>query len=111
MKVPELKVGQRSGRMLVKDLKVGKMYRVREWVAGHFFSYFGEEVVFIGRSPKNANIYGRKMVYLGTRVIGHKANQWHRRHNNNTQRLGLFGDKVMAIDPFMWKLIEPMDEE
>ena len=99
--------------MLVKELKVGAMYRILEEVAGHFFSYFGEKVVFIGHFPKNANTYntyGRKMVYLGTRVIGHKANQWHRRHNNNTQRLGLFGDKVMAIDSFMWKCIEPMDK-
>jgi len=96
--------------MKVKDLKVGAMYRIREGDLAYFFSYFGEEIVFIGHSPKNANIYGRKMVYLGTRVVERKANEWHRRHNNNTQRLGLFGDKVMAIDPFMWKCIEPMDK-
>jgi|TARA_E500000331_G_scaffold330058_1_gene351252 hypothetical protein len=99
--------------MLVKDLKVGAMYRIREESAGHFFSYShtAETVVFIGHSPRNENIYGRKMVYLGTRMVGYKVDQWHRRHNNNTQRLGLFGDKVMAIDPFMWKHIEPMEEE
>jgi len=99
--------------MLVKDLKVGAMYRIREEVAGHFFSYFhtAEAVVFIGHSASTEAIYSRKMVYLGTRIVGYKANQWHRRHNNNTQRLGLFGDKVMAIDPFMWKHIEPVEEE
>ncbi len=97
--------------MLVKDLKVGAMYRIREESAGHFFSCSGGEAIFIGHSPRHENIYGRKMVYLGTRMVGYKVDQWHRRHKNNTQRLGLFGDKVMAIDPFMWKHIEPMEEE
>ena len=95
--------------MLVKDLKVGKMYRLAADLppTTTFCSYNSHEsLIYIGTGKS----YGKKMVYLGTRVVGYKKGVWERRHKKNTQRIGLFGDKVMAIDPYIWKYIEPMEE-
>ena len=99
--------------MKVKDLEVGAMY----WVTPDLpptstFCCYTEsdsgcdQLIYIGTGRS----YGRKMVYLGTRVVGYKKGVWERRHGKNTQRLGLFGGKVMPIDPYIWKYIEPIEE-
>ena len=65
--------GQRSGRMLVKDLKVGAMYRLQSFGApGKYnFGYFPDfEDCMV--SILNGPGLGNKFVYLGTQALPHK---------------------------------------
>ena len=97
--------------MLVKDLKVGAMYRLQIYGApgkynfGHFPN-FEDCMVSILNGPG----LGNKFVYLGTQTLPYKEGSYNRRHKKNTWRLGLFGDKVLPIAPDLWTYIEPMEE-
>jgi hypothetical protein len=83
--------------MLVKDLKVGAMYRVTPDLPSMVSIVNGEGL-------------GDKFVYLGTKTFEYKEGSYNRRHKKNTWRLGLFGDKVLPIAPDIWTYIEPMEE-
>ena len=97
--------------MLVKDLKVGAMYRLQSFEApGKFnFCYYPDfEDCMV--SLVNGEGLGDKFVYLGTKTLEYKEGSYNRRHKKNTWRLGLFGDKVLPIAPDIWTYIEPMEE-
>ena len=97
--------------MLVKDLKVGAMYRLQSFGApGKYnFGYFPDfEDCMV--SILNGPGLGNKFVYLGTRTHPRKEGSYNLRHKKNTWRLGLFGDKVLPIAPDIWTYIEPMEE-
>jgi hypothetical protein len=94
--------------MLVKDLKVGKMYRINKNFPYRFCRALGGDLVYVGGG---AHILGKKMVYLGTKVVGFKEGVWERKNKKNTLRMCLFGDKVLPIDPCAWAYIEPVEEE
>ena len=98
--------------MYVKDLKVGAMYRIKECSAGvrAFCLWSGCDSVYVTQRSSHHKAVGTKMVYLGTRVVGYEEGVWSKRFKKNTQRIGLFGDKVLAIEPEAWKHIEPMEE-
>ena len=97
--------------MLVKDLKVGAMYRLQSFGApGKYnFGYFPDfEDCMV--SILNGPGLGNKFVYLGTKTLPRKEGSYNRRYKKNTWRLGLFGDKVLPIAPDIWTYIEPMEE-
>jgi len=99
--------------MYVKDLKVGAMYRLQSFVGSpqkfNFCHYPDYEDCMV--SIVNGPGLGNKFVYLGTKTLEHKPGSHNRRHNKNTWRLGLFGDKVLPITPDIWAYIEPMEDE
>lgn len=100
--------------MLVKDLKVGKMYRIKDQPTdpGRTFCHGSDcDSVYVAHDPCHHKSIGTKMVYLGTRVVGHEPGVWSKRFKKNTQRIGLFGDKVLSIEPEAWRHIEPMEDE
>ena len=98
--------------MLVKDLKVGKMYRLQSFDGSpqkiNFGYYPAFEDCFV--QLFNGGGLGDKFVYLGTRTLPRKEGSYNRRFKKNTWRLGLFGDKVLPIAPDIWTYIEPMEE-
>ena len=94
--------------MLVKDLKVGKMYRINKNFPYRFCRVHGGDLVYVGGGMHRL---GKKMVYIGTKVVGFKEGVWERKNKKNTLRMCLFGDKVLPIDPHAWQYIEPMEEE
>ena len=99
--------------MLVKDLKVGAMYRIKDYhgtAAGTFCLWSRGGSVYVVFAGTIYSGVGTKMVYLGTRVVGHEPGVWSKRFKKNTQRIGLFGDKVLTIEPEAWKHIEPTEE-
>ena len=98
--------------MYVKDLEVGAMYRIKEHPIGPraFCIWSDCDSVYVSREIYHLKGVGTKMVYLGTRVVGYKEGVWSKRFKKNTQRIGLFGDKVLSIEPEAWKHIEPMEE-
>ena len=98
--------------MYVKDLKVGAMYRIKDHPTGPraFCRWSACDSVYVSRETYHHKGVGTKMVYLGTRVVGYEEGVWSKRFKNNTQRIGLFGDKVLAIEPEAWKHIEPVEE-
>jgi len=88
--------------MLVKDLKVGAMYRIKDQPTdpGRTFCHGSDYgYVYVAHDPCHHKSIGTKMVYLGTRF------------KKNTERIGLFGDKMLPIEPAAWRYIEPMEEE
>ena len=89
--------------MLVKDLKVGAMYRIKDHPTdpGRTFCHGNGHYVYMSAAPLQSwhKSIGTKMVYLGTRF------------EKNTERIGLFGDKMLPIEPAAWKHIEPMEDE
>jgi len=89
--------------MKVKDLKVGAMYRIKEQPTDpeRTFCHGNGHYVYVSPAPfvSHHKSIGTKMVYLGTRF------------KKNTQRIGLFGDKVLSIEPAAWKYIEPIEDE
>jgi hypothetical protein len=90
----------------VKDLKVGKMYRIKDQPTdpGRTFCHGSDcDSVYVAHDPCHHKSIGTKMVYLGTRV--------HRRFERLRERIGLFGDKVLSIEPEAWRHIEPMEDE
>ena len=101
--------------MKVKDLKVGAMYCIKDYYGGSLTGTFCvwsecDSVYVIHGNRSHYKGVGTKMVYLGTRVVGYKPGVWNRRFKKNTQRIGLFGDKVLSIEPEEWRHIEPMEE-
>ena len=96
----------------MKDLEVGAMYRIKEHPGDSraFCRWSDSDSVYVSRVTYHHKGVGTKMVYLGTRVVGHEEGVWSKRFKNNTQRIGLFGDKVLSIEPEAWKHIEPMEQ-
>jgi hypothetical protein len=97
--------------MYVKDLKVGAMYRLKDFdgLPNIKFGYYPNyEDCMVSIAPGNGNL-GDKFVYLGTKILEYKEGSYNRRHKKNTWRLGLFGDKVLPIAPDLWAYIEPME--
>jgi hypothetical protein len=83
--------------MYVKDLKVGAMYRLKDFdgLPNIKFGYYPNyEDCMVSIAPGNGNL-GDKFVYLGTKILEYKE--------------GLFGDKVLPIAPDLWAYIEPME--
>ena len=87
----------------MKDLKVGKMYRIKDQPTdpGRTFCHGSDySYVYVAHDPCHHKSIGTKVVYLGTRSAG-----------RGFERIGLFGDKVLPIYPAAWKHIEPMEDE
>ena len=98
--------------MKVKELKVGAMYRIKDEPREGTFCIWSEcdSVYVIHGTRSHYKGVGTRMVYLGTRVVGHEPGVWSKRFKKNIQRIGLFGDKVLSIEPEAWRHIEPMEE-
>ncbi len=84
------------------------MYRINKNFPYRFCRTLSGDLVYVGGGP---HILGKKMVYLGTKVVGFKEGVWERKNKKNTLRMCLFGDKVLPIDPHAWAYIEPVVEE
>jgi hypothetical protein len=99
--------------MLVKDLKVGAMYRLQSLDGSpqniNFGYYPDYEDCMVSLFFGGGGL-GDKFVYLGIKTLEYKKGSYNRRHKKNTWRLGLFGDKVLPIAPDIWAYIEPMEE-
>ena len=96
-------------------MKVGAMYRIKDHPTdpGRTFCHGNGHYVYVSPAPWVSfhKSIGTKMVYLGTIAHGHEPGVWSKWFKKNTERIGLFGDKVLSIEPEAWRHIEPMEDE